>query len=266
MNQTTYTRRDFLKISTAGLCAVCLAACGKLPTASPQEYWQVNRKDLLDDFDSVLNPVKGLLATRCGQQQSAAILAESRKAYEALLPQVPYIGGDDNNLTETLYMSAIALAFYRTMQNHGQSIQETGFILYRAVEHLVNFNNPLAAAQTRNPNGKETQDEFRRMARWSQKSRYPGDWKLNFVEGDGSTFDFGVDYTECGLVKFYRAQKAEELAPYMCLGDFPISLAVGSGLVRTTTLARGGSRCDFRFKAGRPIQMEWTPEFLQEKG
>jgi hypothetical protein len=124
----------------------------------------------------------------------------------------------------------------------------------------------LAAAQSRNPNGKPAWDEFRRMARWSEKSPHPGDWKLVFVEGDGLNFDFGVDYTECGIVKFYQAQHAEELAPYMCLGDFPLSQALDTGLARTTTLARGGPRCDFRFKAGRPVQMEWMPEFLKGNG
>jgi hypothetical protein len=87
---------------------------------------------------------------------------------------------------------------------------------------------------------------------------------LTFVEGDGKSFDFGVDYTECGIVKYYRAQNADELAPYLCLGDFPLSQVLGTGLVRTTTLARGGPWCDFRFKNGRPIQMEWTPDFLKE--
>jgi hypothetical protein len=129
---------------------------------------------------------------------------------------------------------------------------------------MFTFNDPLAAAQTSNSTGKAAQDEFRRMARWSEKSTYPDDWKLTFVEGDGQSFDFGVDYTECGIVKFYKANRADELATYMCLGDFPISQATDSGLARTTTLARGGACCDFRFKAGRPIQMEWTPDFLKE--
>lgn len=231
---------------------------------APADYWQQNREELLDDFDTTFSPVRRLIVELCGEQEAVVVLAESRKEYEGLLPQVPFIGGDDNSLTEVLYMSAIAVAFHRVMQAHGRSLDETGRILYRAMEMLTSIRDPLAGAQTRNPTGKQAQDEFRRMARQSQKSEYPGDWKLAFVEGDGQSFDFGVDYTECGIVKFYRDQKVKELAPYMCLGDFPLSQASDSGLVRTSTLARGGSRCDFRFKAGRPIQMEWTPEFLKK--
>jgi hypothetical protein len=160
-------------------------------------------------------------------------------------------------------MSAITLACYQVMQAHGQPVEESGCILYRAMESLFGFNDPLAAAQSAHSTGKSAQDEFRRMEKWSKQSPYADDWKLTFVEGTPD-FDFGVDYTECGIVKFYGDHQAEELAPYLCLGDFPISRMTDSGLVRTTTLAHGGPRCDFRFKAGRPIQMEWTPDFLKE--
>ena len=51
-----------------------------------------------------------------------------------------------------------------------------------------------------------------------------------FVEGDGDDFDWGMDYTECGIVKFLRAQGAGDLAPYFCLADFPMSDAFGLGL------------------------------------
>jgi hypothetical protein len=264
MNPNPITRRDFLKLSAVSFCGACLAACGQTPDAAPdQTYLRKNSQKLIRDFDAILNPVRNLMVELCGESETAAILQESHTAYEALLLQVPYIGGDDNALTETLYMSAGAMAFYQVMLAHGQPVEETGRILYRAMEALYNINDPLSWAMTRNPTGKGAQDEFRRIAKWSAQNPYPGDWQLTFVEGNAE-FDFGVDYTECGLVKLYQAHDAAPLAPYLCLGDFAMSKAVNSGLVRTTTLARGGPRCDFRFKAGRPIQMEWTPEFLQE--
>jgi len=260
----SFSRRDFLKLAGAGVCAACLAACGKAPVAmNPQAYWQENYQTLLDDFDRMMTPARKWIAEKTGEGEADAILRESRAGYEVLLPQVAYIGGESNSLTETLYMAAAALAFYKTMLAHGQTLDDTGEVLYRTVEGMINFNDPMSGAHMRDPNGRAAQDEFRRMARQSQDSPYPGDWKLSFVEGDGQNFDFGVDYTECGIVKFYREQHASELATYLCLGDFALSKAIDSGLARTTTLARGGKYCDFRFKAGRRIQMEWTPDFLK---
>ena len=38
-----------------------------------------------------------------------------------------------------------------------------------------------------------------------------------------------------------------ELAPVLCELDWPHSELLGITLIRTTTLAQGGTRCDFRF-------------------
>lgn len=75
--------------------------------------------------------------------------------------------------------------------------------------------------------------------------------------GDGRDFDIGVDYTECGLMKYFAAQGMPELAPYPCRVDFPTARAEGTGLVRSTTLASGGKVCDFRYKQGRSVT-QWT--------
>ena len=78
--------------------------------------------------------------------------------------------------------------------------------------------------------------------------------------GDGTAFDYGYDYTECGVVKYFRAQGAPELAPYFCLNDFPKSAVDGSGLSRTKTIGQGVDLCNFRYKKGRPVLQGWSTE------
>jgi hypothetical protein len=90
-----------------------------------------------------------------------------------------------------------------------------------------------------------------RGATESQKRLYPENSLWRFVQGEGKEFDFGMDMTECAICKFFHAQGADELTPYMCLTDFAVSKALGMGLIRTTTLAEGGVKCDFRYKRGR---------------
>ena len=80
----------------------------------------------------------------------------------------------------------------------------------------------------------------------TQKRAYPGNWVQKFILGDGETFDFGIDYTECGIVKFMEAQNASELTPYLCQTDFAALEAMGLRLERTETIASGCKRCDFR--------------------
>jgi hypothetical protein len=263
MDSNEFSRRDFLKLSALGACGLCLAGCGVRTSAPPKEYWEANKKKLMEDFDSIITPARSFIGEKLSPEETGEVAKEAKANYESLLPQVPFIGGDDNQLTEVLYMSAAGLALYQAMQAHGQDVDETGRVMYRVMEKLFTFNDPMISAHLRNPTGKEEQDSYRIIEKWTAKSPYPGDWKMTFVDGDGESFDFGVDYTECGVVKFYKAHGAFDLAKYMCLGDFPISQSTGTGLVRTTTLGSGGSKCDFRFKAGRPIHMEWTPDFLK---
>jgi hypothetical protein len=55
-------------------------------------------------------------------------------------------------------------------------------------------------------------------------------WVLTYIWGDGKEFDYGYDITECGICKFLHDQHADELVPFLCLVDFPLSKAFGRGL------------------------------------
>ena len=101
---------------------------------------------------------------------------------------------------------------------------------------------------------------FRDWALWTQKREHTANWVAEFVEGQGADFDYGCNYTECAMVKYVTSQKVPELAPYICLADFPSSRAYDSGLVRTKTIATGDGVCDFRYKKGRPVTQDWATE------
>ena len=81
---------------------------------------------------------------------------------------------------------------------------------------------------------------------------------FEYVECDAAHFDFGIDYVECAVWSFLQAQGAPELAPYICALDQIYSEAFGWGLARTTTLAEGGGRCDFRFRRGGETEIAST--------
>jgi hypothetical protein len=104
-----------------------------------------------------------------------------------------------------------------------------------------------------------SQRQSRKRSALSQQRRYPADWVRVHVDGDGQTFEWGVDYLECGIVKFLHSQEADELAPYLCLLDYALLGALGIKLIRTQTLANGDERCDFRFAGRGKPPSEWPP-------
>ncbi|MES0344763.1 MAG: L-2-amino-thiazoline-4-carboxylic acid hydrolase, partial [Anaerolineales bacterium] len=101
-----------------------------------------------------------------------------------------------------------------------------------------------------------------KRAEGSRLRKYPGNFVLNYVEGDGQDFDYGVDYLECASCKFLEAEGAFELAPYVCAVDKTASEQLGWGLSRTMTLAEGSHKCDFRFKKGGRTRIV-LPQSLQ---
>ena len=100
-------------------------------------------------------------------------------------------------------------------------------------------------------------------ARRSQERKYAGDWVYEVVVGDGQPFNFGIDYTECAIVKFMNAQDANELTPYLCNTDYVVSKMTATGLRRTMTLAWGCEKCDFRYLKGEETQDVWPPKFVE---
>jgi hypothetical protein len=143
----------------------------------------VSRKGkLLKEFDETLERIRGLFVTRYGED-SEAILQEARRKYEALIPQLPYVGGRQ--------------PFTRFLRRF------LGFMTF-------------------------SPSYLRRVKKGAQKSherQYPGNYVYDYVARDGATFDYGVDYVECGPLKFLTEQKAPELAP---ISARPTSSAVNS--------------------------------------
>lgn len=206
-------------------------------------------------FDEHAQNSRPVLVSRYGEQLADTLLQEAREQTELLIPQIPYVGGDDNPLSHHLVRATTTLALYRAMKAHGRTARETGRVIYDAVVRVIG-SLPFS------PSGPPTAAFIRKKkeeARKSRERRYRDDWVWEFVEGDGKEFGYGYDFYECGVKKYYEAQGATELLPYFCFLDFVTTRASGQVLLRTMTLAEGGEKCNFRFRSARDD--EWPPPF-----
>lgn len=211
----------------------------------------VSRKPrLLKDFDRSISRVKQVLIARYGEEEANTLMRESRQKYEELIPQIPYIG-DRNPLLVFLLPTSRYLAIYRTFQEHGRTLEETGRLVYdigeAEFEAIPGWVRPAIEVLWFS---RWFTKRLQKRAASSQERKYSGGYVLAYVEGDGRDFDYGIDYIECASCKFLKEQDAAELGPYVCAVDKVASEISGWGLRRTMTLAEGGERCDFRFKKG----------------
>jgi hypothetical protein len=248
-------------LALAGLSMIRLG--GRRRSAeTDEEYYVRNKAKLLRDHRRLTTIGREIMAVRYEADFIAAVIRESLAEFERLLPELPYIGGEQNSLTGNLVFSASALAFYRVMKRYGKTVEETGELLYRImevwIERYPRFIRRLMGAYYLS---KLSRRQSKRRAPLSQERRHAGDWVFEYVDGDGETFEWGRDYIECGIVKFLHTQGADELSPYLCLTDYALFGALGIELKRTMTLAEGGEKCDFRFKKGESPS-GWPPPWL----
>jgi len=229
-----------------------------------KEYYTTRRPELLKRFDKESQRWRPVIVSQFGDDFANSILREARQEYEALIPQIPYIGGDKNHLTGSLVGSVRYLALYKAMKKRGKTAEETGKILYDDVLARIDEpRTPIPPSEMLTP--EQLMKRRKRRAERSQEQRYAEDYVYEFVAGDGEEFDYGYDFLECAAQKFYHAQGADEFTPFYCFLDYPKSKVSGLGLVRTMTLTEGHEKCNHRFKKGRKTELEWPPPFLESK-
>jgi L-2-amino-thiazoline-4-carboxylic acid hydrolase len=208
------------------------------------------KSKMLCEFDKTINRIQPLFHSRFGEQQADSFVREARQEYALLIPQLPYLG-DKQPFTRFIISTGWFPAMYRVLQRYSGTVEEAGQLVYDSSRAYLNavpgFARRFLGFTSFTPRYIKG---LKRRAAESQARKYAGDYVFTYVEGDGISFDYGVDYTECASCKFLRAQGAFEIAPYLCAADQLYSDLLGWGLIRTMTLAEGAEKCDFRFKKG----------------
>ncbi len=261
------SRRDLMVYSIVGsaLGAGCrlstaLAAAAPQPEA-PADYYEAREAALKAAFRLMAEGAEEVWRPEFGAARSRALADEAIEAFDKLFDGFPDVGGDRNWDTQFIPVAGWYVALYRPMRSAGKSAEDVGRLIYelyrRSLEGTPKDETEREGEDLFSPGSLAAMSDW---AEWTQKREYPANWVATFVRGDGKEFDYGYDYTECGLVKYFRSQGVPELAPYVCLNDFLKSAAIGSGLRRTRTLAEGDDVCDFRYKKGRPVVQDWDTE------
>jgi hypothetical protein len=220
------------------------------------------RLQLLKSFDRSVANAKQVLVSHFGEELAHSLIRQARCEYEVIIPHIPYIG-DKSPFLIFLLPTSRYLAVYQVLRRQGLGFEEAGRIIYQMNESELN-NIPILLRRIAGYLWFSPWylRRLRKRAKESQERKYPGGYVLTFIEGDGKTFDYGFDYTECAGYKFLNQQNAPELAPFLCAVDKVASDLLGWGLTRTMTIAEGCTKCDFRYKKGRSTNIVLPPSIM----
>lgn len=217
---------------------------------SAVNYYTVRKDRFLRQFDAYSKRVRPVLVKYLREENVEPMMAETRTEYRSLIPQLPDIGGKQP-FTQFLVFTGLWLALYRVARARGKTVEQVGELVYAICrQFLRGYPVFLTRLLGRVDFSAPYLKKLRKRAAESRQSQFADDYVYDFVEGDGKSFDYGVDYIQCAACKFLTDQGAPELAPYLCPVDILYSERLGWGLQRTMTLADGAQRCDFRFKRG----------------
>ncbi len=147
-------------------------------------------------------------------------------------------------------MCVMNMALYRTLKKRKFLVDEAVQIENDVFEaYIQSFPKPLHWVYHWYYFSQFHQKHLRHAAIQSQKRQYPADWVFAYVDGDGNGFNFGVDISECAILKFCQAHHVDEqFIPHLCKLDHEMSNLFALGFSRKSTLAEGAPVCDCRWK------------------
>ena len=232
-------------------------------------YYRDNRARILDEFRDSLRLARphfdALLPDHPLETLEPALL----EAFEQVFPTLPYVGGADGRMTPFFEQGAGVLALGRVLRARSVAAPVIATLIRKTfVARLASLPQAERLALGERFLSARNQAFMREQAQASQERADPHDFVYRFVEAghtpEGEAFSFGIDYTECGFCKLCRRNGDEDLLPHLCALDGEYYALRGIELKRTTTLAGGDGRCNFRFRpmaaaAAAPPAADGTP-------
>ena len=97
------------------------------------DYYISRKSELVDCFEKETKRWRPILTEHYGKKFAENILLDAKDRYETLIPEIPYIGGEENHLTSSFIGSVECLAFYQAMKARGKTAVEAGKVLYEAI-------------------------------------------------------------------------------------------------------------------------------------
>lgn len=211
-------------------------------------FYNTQKKTLLNDFNQTIEIMMNVEKYR--EVITPSIQKQLIAEYEIIIPTIPYFKGYRQRMfNNMLVVTAQILAAYKVLKRYDKMPEEIWEICHNALRLRLQQMPSLKIWLVKKAWNTLFRSIMIKRAKRNAKESL-GDFELEYVKDDGDSFDYGINYLQCGHHKFLKEHGAEEIFPFVCLADIALSDAFGWGLIRSQTIADGFTHCDFRFKKG----------------
>ena len=193
-----------------------------------------------------------------GESAAPAICADIDARYETIRPDVAFARTSSNPMDRRLEFSAYLLATIQALEARGAVFDEIERVCVAIAASYVRPRNSLHRWLKR-LNGHLIGTPVMRpiahiLDRKVGKKGHPDGFLVRIITDPAQTFGlrYGIDVLECGICTLFRKHGALSYVPILCEIDRLTSSMAGLELVRGGTIARGASKCDFRFTLQQP--------------
>jgi hypothetical protein len=212
-------------------------------------FYETHRVEMQAGMRQRLDLIDDLLLQRLGLNELAPVKEEVMGEFEVVLAQMPYVGGAESRMSDFFMRLLGFMAIGRVL--HRRSVPKDVIAeleLESFKRHMLTVPEDQRLEAGRKFMSDANKALVREQAGRSDEQKYPGDFVYDYVEpGPNDTFEFGVNYRECGFCKFAGRHGDLDILPGICGLDFAAYDLRGIRLERTQTLAQGAPYCNFRF-------------------
>src|ERR1700712_3518099 len=201
-------------------------------------FYESRRAALEATMRHRLDFAEAMLCERAHLTDMGGIRQEVMDEFDIVLTQMPYVGGAASRMSD-FFMRLLGFMAISRLRRHGVPLPVIGEIereTYKA--QLLTLPEAERLAAGRQFLSPQNQALLREQAAKSLRGEFPEDFVYDFVEpGPNDNFEFGINYTACGICKFAARHGDKEILPNICGLDFNAYAAQGIRLERTQTLA-----------------------------
>lgn len=194
----------------------------------------------------IMIPVKKSLTKRYGRQYTKELLPKADAVYRDMLSRADDIG-KDNPMSSNMYEALVFVAVWKAADGkiteddlRGIRDDVMSIPVLKLMGLYLNLNKPsgvkkLASMMKKDYDWLEEHPQYKEYS-----------WDFNFDEsknGEG----FYYHFTKCPINTLARREGFLEILPVMCDNDYIMASLMHGKLHRDSTLAQGGTLCDYWF-------------------